>query len=151
MDALLLARMQFAANISFHILFPTISIAMGWVLLYFKWRFRRSGDDVILDAFRFVQTATVTGTVAIDVTKRTTSTSLYCASCSAMTWVSRLAALPVCAARAIWVMPSTGGNRVLNLRGLQVEIEAPGRLRYQGLLMQASGRSAVFQGRKAVL
>jgi cytochrome d ubiquinol oxidase subunit I len=25
MDALLLARMQFAANISFHILFPTIS------------------------------------------------------------------------------------------------------------------------------
>ena len=27
---------------------------------------RRSGDDVILDAFRFVQTATVTGTVAID-------------------------------------------------------------------------------------
>ena len=27
---------------------------------------RRSGDDVILDAFRFVQTANVTGTVAID-------------------------------------------------------------------------------------
>ncbi len=45
------------------------------------------------------------------------------------------------------LMPSTGGNRVLNLRGLQVEIEAPGRLRYQGLLMQASGRTAVFQGR----
>ena len=33
MDALLLARMQFAANISFHILFPTISIALGWTLL----------------------------------------------------------------------------------------------------------------------
>ena len=28
MDALILARMQFAANITFHILFPTISI--GW-------------------------------------------------------------------------------------------------------------------------
>jgi hypothetical protein len=45
------------------------------------------------------------------------------------------------------LMPSTGGNRALNLRGLQVEIEAPGRLRYQGLLMQASGRTAIFQGR----
>ncbi|MFN8916268.1 MAG: cytochrome ubiquinol oxidase subunit I, partial [Burkholderiales bacterium] len=32
MDALLLARVQFAANITFHILFPTISIALAWVL-----------------------------------------------------------------------------------------------------------------------
>ena len=29
MDALLLARMQFAANISFHILFPTITHRAG--------------------------------------------------------------------------------------------------------------------------
>ena len=29
MDALILARMQFAANITFHILFPTISIALA--------------------------------------------------------------------------------------------------------------------------
>ena len=33
-DAQMLARMQFAANITFHILFPTISIALGWVLFY---------------------------------------------------------------------------------------------------------------------
>ena len=38
MDALLLARMQFAANITFHILFPTVSIALGWVLLFFRLR-----------------------------------------------------------------------------------------------------------------
>ncbi len=38
MDPLLLARFQFAANITFHILFPTISIALGWALLYFKLR-----------------------------------------------------------------------------------------------------------------
>jgi cytochrome bd ubiquinol oxidase subunit I len=38
MDPLLLARLQFAANITFHILFPTISIALGWALLYFKLR-----------------------------------------------------------------------------------------------------------------
>ncbi len=36
MDALILARMQFAANITFHIQFPTISIALGWTLLFFR-------------------------------------------------------------------------------------------------------------------
>lgn len=53
MDALLLARVQFAANITFHILFPTISIALAWVLLYFKWRFNRSQDEKWMDAYRF--------------------------------------------------------------------------------------------------
>lgn len=52
-DPLTLARIQFAANISFHILFPTISIAMGWVLLYFKTRYDRSGDAAWLDAYGF--------------------------------------------------------------------------------------------------
>ena len=38
MDTLLLSRIQFAANISFHILFPTINIALCWFLLYFRMR-----------------------------------------------------------------------------------------------------------------
>ena len=38
MDALVLARMQFAANISFHILFPSLSIALAWFLVFCKWR-----------------------------------------------------------------------------------------------------------------
>jgi cytochrome d ubiquinol oxidase subunit I len=38
MDPLLLARIQFGANITFHILFPTISIALCWFLLYLKLR-----------------------------------------------------------------------------------------------------------------
>ncbi len=42
MDALILARMQFAANITFHILFPTISIALGWVLLFLRLRWLMS-------------------------------------------------------------------------------------------------------------
>jgi cytochrome d ubiquinol oxidase subunit I len=45
MDTLLLSRIQFAANISFHILFPTITIALGWVLLFFRLRFNRTGDQ----------------------------------------------------------------------------------------------------------
>ena len=53
MDPTLLARIQFGANISFHILFPTITIALGWVLLYFKLRFNASGDTRWMDAYRF--------------------------------------------------------------------------------------------------
>src|SRR6478735_6190982 len=38
MDTLMLSRIQFAANISFHILFPTINIALCWFLVYFRLR-----------------------------------------------------------------------------------------------------------------
>ncbi|MFN3613267.1 MAG: cytochrome ubiquinol oxidase subunit I [Rubrimonas sp.] len=53
MDALMLSRIQFAANISFHILFPTITIALGWLLLFFKLRFNATGDGRWMDAYRF--------------------------------------------------------------------------------------------------
>jgi cytochrome bd ubiquinol oxidase subunit I len=52
-DPTVLARMQFAANISFHILFPTITIALGWVLLFFKLAYNRSGDEKWMEAYRF--------------------------------------------------------------------------------------------------
>lgn len=38
MDTFMLARLQFAANISFHILFPTITIALCWFLVFFHLR-----------------------------------------------------------------------------------------------------------------
>ena len=44
LDPFVLARIQFAANITFHILFPTISIGLCWILLYFRTRFTISGD-----------------------------------------------------------------------------------------------------------
>ena len=53
MDTLILSRMQFGANISFHILFPTISIALGWVLLFFKLRFNATQDRKWMDAYMF--------------------------------------------------------------------------------------------------
>jgi cytochrome d ubiquinol oxidase subunit I len=52
-DVLLLSRLQFAANISFHILFPTITIALGWLLFYFKVRFDISKHPVWMRAYRF--------------------------------------------------------------------------------------------------
>ncbi|XLM20192.1 cytochrome ubiquinol oxidase subunit I, partial [Chromobacterium piscinae] len=53
LDPVTLARIQFATNISFHILFPTINIAMAWVLLFFKMRFRQTGDQGWMDAYGF--------------------------------------------------------------------------------------------------
>ena len=51
MDPLILSRIQFAANISFHILFPSITIALGWVLLFFKWRYNQTGDTAWMRAY----------------------------------------------------------------------------------------------------
>ena len=45
--------MQFAANITFHILFPTISIALGWVLLFLRLRWLKTHDTAWLSAYRF--------------------------------------------------------------------------------------------------
>jgi len=50
MDALVLARAQFAANISFHILFPTISIALAWLLVFFKFRETQSKQSAAWQA-----------------------------------------------------------------------------------------------------
>lgn len=52
-DPLILARIQFAANISFHILFPTITIGLCWVLLYFRLRFTFSQDKAWEYAYLF--------------------------------------------------------------------------------------------------
>jgi cytochrome d ubiquinol oxidase subunit I len=52
-DPFMLSRIQFAANITFHILFPTITIALGWVLVFFKWRYNRTGDTTWMDAYFF--------------------------------------------------------------------------------------------------
>ncbi|WP_020209275.1 cytochrome ubiquinol oxidase subunit I [Gilvimarinus chinensis] len=53
LDVFMLSRIQFAANITFHILFPTITIALCWLLLFFKLRYNRTGDDAWLKAYRF--------------------------------------------------------------------------------------------------
>ncbi|MFT7526444.1 MAG: cytochrome d ubiquinol oxidase subunit I, partial [Arenicella sp.] len=44
-DPVLLSRIQFALNISFHILFPTISIGLAYFLLFFRIRFTQTGDQ----------------------------------------------------------------------------------------------------------
>lgn len=53
LDAFLLSRIQFAANITFHIMFPTLTIALGWILLYFKLMFNRTGDESWMQSYFF--------------------------------------------------------------------------------------------------
>ena len=53
LDPVLLSRLQFAANITFHILFPSITIALGWILLFFKSRFNATKDPAWMEAYFF--------------------------------------------------------------------------------------------------
>lgn len=53
MDPLILSRIQFAANISFHILFPSISLSMGWFLLFFRLRFATTAQVKWMQAYHF--------------------------------------------------------------------------------------------------
>lgn len=53
LDPILLARAQFAANITFHILFPTITISLGWVLLFFKLRYNATQHPKWIEAYKF--------------------------------------------------------------------------------------------------
>jgi cytochrome d ubiquinol oxidase subunit I len=51
-DALLLARAQFGLNIGFHILFPSLTIALAWFLLAFRVAYQRTGDKAWLATYK---------------------------------------------------------------------------------------------------
>ena len=51
-EALLLARVQFGLNIAFHILFPSITIGLAWVLVYFRLRYEATRDAAWLETYR---------------------------------------------------------------------------------------------------
>jgi cytochrome bd ubiquinol oxidase subunit I len=51
-DPLILARAQFGLNIAFHILFPSITIALAWVLVYLRVRIERTAEAWLKRAYR---------------------------------------------------------------------------------------------------
>jgi cytochrome d ubiquinol oxidase subunit I len=51
-DALLLARVQFGLNIAFHILFPTITIGLAWLIAWFRLRYEQTRDAAWLETYR---------------------------------------------------------------------------------------------------
>ncbi len=53
LETFFLSRIQFALNISFHYLFPSITIALAWFLFYFKIRHDLSGHPVWMRIYRF--------------------------------------------------------------------------------------------------
>jgi cytochrome bd ubiquinol oxidase subunit I len=52
LDALTIARMQFGLNIAFHILFPTITLALAWVLVGFRVMAARTGSKEWLATYK---------------------------------------------------------------------------------------------------
>jgi cytochrome d ubiquinol oxidase subunit I len=44
MDAVLLARIQFAFTVGFHYIFPPITIGLAWLIVAFQTRYYRSHD-----------------------------------------------------------------------------------------------------------
>jgi cytochrome d ubiquinol oxidase subunit I len=51
-EALILARIQFGLNIAFHILFPSITIGLAWLLVVFRVRFERTRDPAWLGTYK---------------------------------------------------------------------------------------------------
>ncbi len=45
MDAVLLARIQFAFTVGFHFIFPPLTIGMAWLLTYLLWKYQKTGDE----------------------------------------------------------------------------------------------------------
>ncbi|MHB9024657.1 MAG: cytochrome ubiquinol oxidase subunit I [Armatimonadota bacterium] len=53
MDAVLLARIQFALTVGFHFIFPPLTIGLAWLISWLLWRYRATGDDVYRQMSRF--------------------------------------------------------------------------------------------------
>lgn len=53
LDPILLARIQFAFTVSFHIIFPSLSIGLASFLTVLEWRWLRSQDERYRDLYHF--------------------------------------------------------------------------------------------------
>src|SRR3954471_23153957 len=51
-EALVLARAQFGLNIGFHILFPSITIGLAWMLFVFRLNYERTRDQAWLATYK---------------------------------------------------------------------------------------------------
>jgi cytochrome d ubiquinol oxidase subunit I len=52
-DTLFWSRLQFAFTITYHYLFPQLTMGLAWILVYFKWRHLRTGEERYGNAARF--------------------------------------------------------------------------------------------------
>jgi len=52
-DTLFWSRLQFAFTITYHYLFPQLTMGLAWFIVYFKWRHLRTGQEHFGNAARF--------------------------------------------------------------------------------------------------
>jgi cytochrome d ubiquinol oxidase subunit I len=52
-DTLFWSRLQFAFTITYHYLFPQLTMGLVWIIVFFKWRYLRTGDETFGNAARF--------------------------------------------------------------------------------------------------
>ena len=52
-NTLFWSRLQFGFTITYHYLFPQLTMGLAWIIVYFRWRHLRSGDEVFGNAARF--------------------------------------------------------------------------------------------------
>ena len=52
-DPALWHRLQFAFTVTYHYLFPQLTMGLAWFLVFWKWRALRTGDERYASAARF--------------------------------------------------------------------------------------------------
>ncbi len=52
-DTLFWSRVQFGFTITYHYLFPQLTMGLAWIIVYFKWRQLRTGEERYGNAVRF--------------------------------------------------------------------------------------------------
>ncbi|MFN4291008.1 MAG: cytochrome ubiquinol oxidase subunit I [Permianibacter sp.] len=53
MDAVLLSRLQMAFTLSYHILFPTLTMGLAWFLVWLEGRWLWRREPALLTLYRF--------------------------------------------------------------------------------------------------
>jgi cytochrome bd ubiquinol oxidase subunit I len=52
-DTLFWSRLQFGFTITYHYIFPQLTMGLAWIIVYFRWKYLWSGDERFGEAARF--------------------------------------------------------------------------------------------------
>src|SRR5712672_3918842 len=52
-DTIFWSRLQFAFTITYHYLFPQLTMGLAWIIVFFKWRHLKTGQELYGNAARF--------------------------------------------------------------------------------------------------
>ncbi len=52
-DTIFWSRLQFAFTVTYHYLFPQLTMGLAWIIVFFKWRHLKTGEELYGNAARF--------------------------------------------------------------------------------------------------